>query len=236
MTIIKSVFFNPLQARCIVFVPEGSKQCAVVDPGASDPGEQAELFGFLDAQGLRPEKILLTHGHFDHFFAVSALRERYGCPVLMHPADAPLLRQMHSWAASIGQPGPDVDFPFSALHDGERIPVGGSGRLEVIATPGHSPGSVCFYDAAEGVLLSGDTLFNGTIGRSDLPGGDYDALIRSVTERLMGLPGETTVLPGHGSPTTIGHEAGSNPFLVPFNEPESASDWTQDGISLDNGL
>ena len=112
--------------------------------------------------------------------------------------------------------------------------MGGTLQLEVIATPGHSPGSVCFYDASDAVLLSGDTLFNGTIGRSDLPGGDYDALIRSVAERLMGLPGETTVLPGHGSPTSIGHEAGSNPFLVPFNEPEP--DWTQDGISLDNEL
>ena len=231
---IKSFFFNPLQTRCVVIWREGQPGCLVADPGACNESERAELTGFLETKGLTPEKILLTHGHFDHILAVGALRERYGCPVLMHPADTGTLRLSAGWAGSFVRNGADTTFPTVPVREGDRVTLGGTPIFSVLETPGHTPGGVCYYNAADALLLSGDTLFSGTIGRSDLPGGDYDALIRSVMEKLMGLPGETTVLPGHGGPTTIGREAASNPFLVPFNEPES--DGALEGLSLDNEL
>ena len=126
---------------------------------------------------------------------------------------------------------PVEPFRYQGVADGEVLHVGGAG-WKVITTPGHSPGSVCYWCEAAGVLLSGDTLFAGSIGRTDLPGGDYDALIHSVMDKLMALPGETDVLPGHGRPTSIAREAATNPFLIPFNEPDTDW-WNQDGIELD---
>jgi glyoxylase-like metal-dependent hydrolase (beta-lactamase superfamily II) len=122
-------------------------------------------------------------------------------------------------------------FEYKDAADGTVIHAGGV-DWKVIATPGHTPGCVCYWCEQWGVLLSGDTLFAGSIGRTDLDGGDYDALIRSVMNRLMGLPGDTDVLPGHGHPTTIGREAMTNPFLIPFNEPDSDW-WNQDGLEID---
>ena len=231
---IKCFFFNPLQTRCIVIWREGGTGCLIADPSACDGHEQGELFAFLDGKGLTPERILLTHGHFDHVFGVGALRQRYGCPVLMHPADTVALRQSAAWAGTVTRQQFDSSFPTVPVAEGDEVCLGGQAVFRVIETPGHTPGGVCYYNEEEPLLLSGDTLFSGTIGRTDLPGGDYDALIRSVMDRLMGLPGETTVLPGHGSPTTIGREAGANPFLVPFNEP--GDDAGLEGLFLDNEL
>lgn len=231
---LKSFFFNPLQTRCVVLWQEGRPGCLIVDPGACDAPERDELTGFLEARGLTPEKILLTHGHFDHIFAVGALRKRYGVPVLMHPDDRATLRESERLSLAFTDGRADAAFPTVPVREGDTVTLGGFPVFQVLETPGHTPGGVCYYDAEDQLLLSGDSLFAGTIGRTDLPGGDYDALIRSVLEKLMVMPGETTVLPGHGGPTTIGREASSNPFLVPFNEPEP--DWTQDGLSLDNEL
>lgn len=228
---IKIFAFNPLGTNCIVVWDDGGDTCAVADPGIWRDEEAAELDAFLQENSLTPDAILLTHGHFDHVWGVAALVRKRGCPVYMHPADG---RMAHLGTALFPQLslGRDVErFDFIPLTDGRTLEAGGL-SWEVIATPGHSPGSVSFYCADGGVLLSGDTLLSGSIGRSDLEGGDYDALIHSVMDRLMGLPGEVEVIPGHGPATSIGREAMTNPFLIPFNEPDTDW-WNDDPLSLD---
>ena len=228
---IKIFPVNPLGTNCLVLWEDAGNACAVVDPGLFRPEEEGMVASFLAENGLAPEAILLTHGHFDHAWGVASLARRYGCPVYMHPAEEPILRMSSSLLDRL-MPGREVEpFAYTPLADGMTLRAGGT-DWQVIATPGHTPGGVCFYCPAAGVLVSGDTLFAGSIGRSDLLGGDYDALIRSVMDRLMGLPGDTDVIPGHGHPTTIGREAATNPFLVPFNEPDTDW-WNQDGLSLD---
>lgn len=201
---IKKFHFNPLRACCSVLWDDSAPQCVIVDPGFADPGEKKELTDFISSNGLIPVKILLTHGHFDHVFGVKDCAETYGAAVYMHPADREMTEGLES----------------ADLHDGDVIEAGPALKLHVIATPGHTPGGVCFYESEAKVLLSGDTLFAGSIGRTDLPGGEYDDLIRSIMDKLMGLDGDVAVIPGHGPETSIGEEAMRNPFLIPFNGPE----------------
>ena len=228
---IKIFPVNPLTANCIVFWDDAGKDCAVVDPGLFRPEEKEMVLGFIREEGLTLDAILLTHGHFDHTWGVADLVRETGCPVYMAAADEPVL-QMHTDLLERLMPGQTVEpFPYQAVTDGMTFRAGGA-DWQAIATPGHTPGGMCYYCQSAGVLFSGDTLFAGSIGRTDLMGGDYDALIRSVMNRLMGLPGDTDVLPGHGHPTTIGREAMTNPFLIPFNEPDTEW-WNQDGIGLE---
>lgn len=201
---IKNFYFNPLRACCSVLWDDSAPQCVIVDPGYADQDERERLTGFIERNGLIPEKILLTHGHFDHTHGVKDCSATYGAAVYMHPADKAMTE----------------GFDSSDLHDGDVVAAGPALKLHVIATPGHTPGGVCFYEAEAKVLLSGDTLFAGCIGRTDLPGGDYDDLMRSIMEKLMGLDGDVTVIPGHGPKTSIAEEAARNPFLIPFNEPQ----------------
>lgn len=231
---IKSFFFNPLQARCCVVWDDRDRRCALIDPGIFRESERQALDRYLTANGLVPEKILLTHGHFDHIYGVKALQRQYGLPVYLHPADRVVVAGQDDFAGTFKRHPFETDFGTTDLRDGDILPVGGHLSLTVIATPGHTPGGVCYYDAADGILFSGDTLFAGSIGRSDLPGGDYDSLIRSIMDRLMGLPGSTGVLPGHGPETTIARETATNPFLEPFNEPDPDSSPT--GLHLDGTL
>jgi len=151
--------------------------------------------------------------------------------VYLSAADDPILRSGSSLLERLHL-GKGVElFDYQDITDGQTLRAGGASWL-VIATPGHTPGCVGYYCAASEVLLSGDTLFAGSIGRTDLDGGDYDALMKSLREKILVLPGETDVLPGHGHPTSIAREAASNPFLLPFNEPDT--DWsTQDGLFID---
>lgn len=179
---IKKFVCNAFQENCYV-VSDGGR-CIIIDPGF-DAGLDG-LYSYLEAEGLTPEAILLTHSHWDHTLGVPALVERFGIPV--KPAQA------ETGAALYG--------------------------FKVIDTPGHTPDSVCYYNEAEHILFTGDTLFAGSIGRTDLPGGDYDSEIRSIMEKLIFLPGETEIYPGHGPSSTIARERTDNPFLEPFNERE----------------
>lgn len=223
--------FNPLGTNCVVFWADGSSTCTVVDPGMSSQDGTRELTDFFQSHQLAPEAILLTHGHFDHVWGVNKLLALYDIPVYLHQADKDIMEQLTS--AFPGMQGISAlkqTFPSRGVADGDVLTLSGS-TWRVLHTPGHTPGGVCYYCEEDNLLLSGDTLFAGSIGRSDLAGGDYDVLIKSIQEKLLVLPSETDVIPGHGQPTSILREATTNPFLQPFNEPDTDW-WNQDGIPI----
>lgn len=172
------------------------------------------MLGLIREYALSVQMILLTHGHFDHVGEVRALSETLGVPVLIHSHDAALLERPMAMFASLDVV---VDGLRATrfLSDEENVPCG-SLNLRVLHVPGHTPGHVALYEQTEGVLFSGDVLFHSSIGRTDLPGGDYEALMRSITERLLTLPDETVVYPGHGPHTTIGFERAHNPFILDY--------------------
>jgi glyoxylase-like metal-dependent hydrolase (beta-lactamase superfamily II) len=190
-----------------------------------------ELTDYLESNKLVPEAILLTHGHFDHVWGVEALLKLYDIPVYMHPLDkqimldgASVFKGMQSFKSL------RHNFPTVDIADGETLHAGGT-DWTVLHTPGHTPGGVCFWSRENNLLLSGDTLFAGSIGRTDLVGGDYDVLMDSILKKILTLPGETDVIPGHGGPTSVAREGQTNPFLQPFNEPDG-DDQLRDGIPI----
>lgn len=231
---IKIFQVNPLGTNSIVLWEDAAGgsplSCALVDPGYYRPDEDEAVLSFLRENGLRPDAILLTHAHFDHTWSVASMARRFGCPVYLSATDDPVLRSGSRLLEQLRLEKEVELFDYQNITDGQTLRAGGA-EWRVIATPGHTPGSVCYYNAESGILLSGDTLFAGSIGRTDLEGGDYDALMHSLMDCLMVLPGDTDVVPGHGHPTTIARESTTNPFLLPFNEP--APDWdAQDGIAI----
>lgn len=215
---VKCFSFNPFAERCVLLWDE-SQEAVVVDPGCYDAGELDELEAALSSQKLCLKAIWLTHGHFDHIYGVKALAAKYQVPVYMHHDDKLILENNLLTASHAGLVAPDIAFGTEDLAEGQVLGFGNT-RFSVILTPGHTPGGVCFYDEPDKLLLCGDSLFCGSIGRTDLPGGDYDKLIVSIMDSLMGLPGDVDVIPGHGPVTNIGKERTHNPFLQPFNEPE----------------
>lgn len=216
--------FNTFQTRCTI-VWDNNGFCAFTDPGFSSTEERDALTEFVRENGLKPVCILLTHGHFDHILGVAELASHYSpegrkderLPIYMHPAEKFTLENNAFFVRAFGAPMPDA-FETVDIKEGDTIEVGNL-HFEVIFTPGHSAGGVCYYERSEKVLLSGDTLFAGAIGRSDHPGGDYDQLINSILEKLITLDGDVVVIPGHGPCTDIATEGMTNPFLLPFNEP-----------------
>lgn len=222
---------NPVfQENCWVAYEGGG--AVLVDPGFMDAQEFAPFEDFVRREGLRLEAIFITHGHFDHIFGVNRCLDAFGdVPVYMHPEDVELIAMAPQMAAPYGE-RPDPHFSTVDVTDGSVIEAAGK-KWEVISTPGHSKGGVCFYCREEKLLFSGDTLFAGSIGRTDLHGGDYDKIIVSIMDKLMGLDGDTVVVPGHGRPTTISDERTHNPFLEPWGEKEQDGiDWDADGIEL----
>ena len=222
---------NPVfHENCWVAYEGGSAM--VVDPGFMDGQEFAPFADFIGREGLRLEAIFITHGHFDHIFGVNRCLDAFGnIPVYMHPEDVELIGMAKEMAVPYGE-HPDPAFDTVDAVDGDVIDAVGR-KWEVIATPGHTKGGLSFYCREEKLLFSGDTLFAGSIGRTDLHGGDYGRLIVSIMDKLMGLDGDTTVIPGHGRPTTISDERTHNPFLEPWGEKEQDGiDWDADGIEL----
>ena len=209
--------FNAFQTRCsVIWDDEGF--CAVADPGFESPQERESLIGFISSKGLKPVCILLTHGHFDHVLGAAELSATYGgLSIYMHPSDKVTLENNSYFCRFFGAPMPAA-FETTDVTEGTEIKVG-SLTFEVIETPGHTPGGVCYLERESKYMLSGDTLFAGAIGRTDHPGGDYDAIIKSILEKLVVLDGEIEVVPGHGPTSSIAEEGMTNPFLMPFNEP-----------------
>lgn len=222
---------NPVfQENCWVAYEGGG--AVLVDPGFMDAQEFAPFEDFVRREGLRLEAIFITHGHFDHIFGVNRCLDAFGdVPVYMHPEDVELIAMAPQMGLPYGE-YPDPHFSTVDVTDGSVIEAV-CRKWEVIGTPGHSKGGVCFYCREEKLLFSGDTLFAGSIGRTDLHGGDYDKIIVSIMDKLMGLDGDTVVVPGHGRPTTISDERTHNPFLEPWGEKEQDGiDWDADGIEL----
>lgn len=187
--------------------------CAVVDPGMLGPKEEKAITNFISKNNLKVTHIINTHLHLDHAVGNGFLKETYDVPVLASKADEPLGKRMQEQAMMFG-----INDKFKGveitdyLNDGDVIKIG-DGELQVIAVPGHSQGSVALYDKKDSFLISGDALFQRSIGRTDLPGGNYAQLIDSIKTKLLTLPGNTIVYPGHGEPTTIADEKKLNPFL-----------------------
>ncbi len=181
-----------------------------------DPVDQAEtLKAMADDSGWTIKLILATHAHFDHVLASKALKELTGAPFYIHAEAAPWLKTLpESGLRFVGKPFPEAATPDRLLTTEPETLALGAITLETLYTPGHAPGHLSFYMRDQGVVFSGDSLFAGTVGRTDLSGGDHALLIRSIREQLLPLPDDTTVLPGHGEMTTIGQERATNPFLV----------------------
>ena len=201
------------QVNCYVVYDPVERKAVIVDPGIVDNREIEAIDRFLADHDLTVVAIINTHLHIDHVVANTGLAEKYGVPVMAHPDDDFLGSRLQDQARQFGLPFRMESAGVTRhLSDGEIIPVG-SGSLEVIHLPGHSPGGIGLYDAADGFLISGDTLFEGSIGRTDLPGGDIARLLESVRKRLYSLPDSTVVYPGHGPATTIAREKASNPYV-----------------------
>ena len=224
----KFFFVNPYHERtCIVW--DSDNNAVIIDPGFIGKEESESFLEFISSNSLKPLAILLTHAHFDHIYGVKTCIEQFSIPVYMHPQDKVIIDDVRNFAADARMPVPDTNWETIDIHEGESLRFGGL-QFEVIETPGHTPGSVCYLDRQGKNLFSGDTLFAGSIGNTSLRWGDYDKEIVSIMEKLMFLDGDTAVRPGHGGGSTIGHERTTNPFLQPFNE--KYDDGSVDGITF----
>jgi hydroxyacylglutathione hydrolase len=206
--ILETFPVGPLQCNCTILGDEESHEAIVIDPG----DEIDRIRRRLTDLGLKLKQILVTHAHIDHVGGALKLKRLTGAPILLNENDLPLLAMMEKQAAWLAVPTPETASPDASLADGLRV---GLDRYpaEVIHTPGHTQGSVCLHFAPLKMVFAGDTLFAGSIGRTDLPGGDGVQIIDSIASRLLPLPDETRVIPGHGPATTIGEERETNPFL-----------------------
>ena len=201
---------GPLQCNCTILGDETTREAIVVDPGDNIPG----ILRRLAQHGLTLKQIIVTHAHIDHVGGAVSLKRATGAPILLNQNDLPLLAMMNMQADWLGIATPEVATPDQSAEDGLRVGLP-SLTAEVLHTPGHTEGSVCLHFAPQKLLLAGDTLFAGSIGRTDLPGGNSQKILRSLHDRLLVLPDETHVIPGHGIETTIGVERERNPYLQP---------------------
>ncbi len=197
-----------LQCNCSIFGDEQTREALVVDPG----DEISRILEVLKRHGLKVKAIVITHAHIDHIGGAQKLKKATGAPVYMNPDDAELQEMMHVQAGWLGVETPDAVEIDAPATDGGKLVVGTT-EFHVLHTPGHTQGSISLWIPSESKLVAGDTLFRDSIGRTDLPGGDSRQILRSIHERLLPLPEETEVFPGHGESTTIGREKQVNPFL-----------------------
>lgn len=211
MLTVRTFTFNPVQENTYVIYNE-SAECCIIDPGCYFGNERNELKEFIEQTGLSPKYLLNTHCHLDHVFGNKFIHDTYGLTLHLHEKEQPVLERAPASGLNWGMPFDNYKGDFIFLREGEAIGLGDD-RLDILFTPGHSPGSVSFYCAAQQFVIGGDVLFRQSIGRTDLPGGDFNTLINSIRTQLFTLPPDVVVYPGHGSETTIGYEIGQNPFL-----------------------
>jgi len=199
---------GPLQCNCSVIGDESTREAMVIDPG--DDIEQ--VLALVRKHQLQVKQIVVTHAHIDHVGGAMKLRAATGAPILLNQNDYALLKMLDVQAAWIGVASPGTVQIDQSLGHADTVKAG-SHTAQVLHTPGHTEGSICLYFSAERKLIAGDTLFAGSIGRTDLPGGSYEKILHSLHDSVLALPDETVVVPGHGPLTTIGEERESNPFL-----------------------
>ena len=207
---LQTFTFNPFQENTYLIINE-NKQCWIVDPGMYDTSETNHFFSYIEGEGLVPQAVINTHTHIDHIFGVDACKIKYNIPFLMHEKDLPVLKNAKGSAMLFG-----LNFPGAPEADAfikEGTMQLDDETIDIRLAPGHSPGSIVFYHAPGKWLLGGDVLFNGSIGRTDLPGGNFDTLINSIRTQVFVLPDDTIVYSGHGPATSIGNEKKFNPFL-----------------------
>lgn len=209
---IWSFTFNPFAENTYVIWDE-TREAAVVDPGCYTPEERAELTDFIAEKKLDVKLLLNTHAHIDHVLGNAFIKKKFGVALWLHRLEAPVLKSAEVFAGVYGIPTFEPSAADYEIKENEPIRFGNT-ALEVLFVPGHSPGHVAFYNRTTGILLAGDVLFNRSIGRTDLPGGDYDTLMESIRKKLYVLPDATQVYPGHGPATTIGEEKLYNPFCA----------------------
>ncbi|MBT8218720.1 MAG: MBL fold metallo-hydrolase [Bacteroidia bacterium] len=206
-----SLTFNEFQENTYILYDETS-ECVIIDPGCSNAREEKILSETIEKHQLRPVRLINTHCHIDHIYGNQYIAEKYDLPLESHRGEIPVLEAAPQIAMMYGlkaNPSPPIT---KFLDEGDQLTFGNT-TLDVLFTPGHSPASISFYNAADKILISGDVLFQGSIGRTDLPGGNYDLLINNIKTKLLTLPDDVVVYSGHGPSTSIGFERKNNPFL-----------------------
>lgn len=211
MITVKYFTFNSFEENTYV-LSDHTKECVIIDPGCHLAEEENELSAYIADNQLKPVKLINTHCHIDHVLGNWYVADTYSLDLYIHPADEVVLDSSSAVATMYGISMTPSPRAAHFLNDGDLLKFGGS-ELQVRFTPGHSPGSISFYSPADKFVISGDVLFEMSIGRTDLPGGDFDTLMKSIAEKLMVLDDDVVVYPGHGRPTTIGRERKMNPFL-----------------------
>lgn len=192
------------------------KEAVIIDPGCYENYEKQELSGFINDNELKVVQLLNTHCHIDHVFGNQYVKQRYNVPLAIHKEDSATLLAVKAYAPSYGFQYYEESEADTFLNEGDKVQFGNS-FLDIVFVPGHAPGHIAFYSKEEGFIIGGDVLFDGSIGRTDLPGGSFDTLIHSIHEKFFPLGDEMTVYPGHGDTTTIGKEKLSNPFCAIAN-------------------
>lgn len=208
---IHTLVFSPFQVNTYILADK-SGECAIIDPACSNPAEQNKLSNFLSRNKLKPVRLLNTHCHLDHVFGNNYVSDTYGLDSESSKKEEPVLLSAKDAATRYGV---EMEQPYPAgkhIEEGEEIKFADS-RLEILHAPGHTPGSLVFYSPEDKFAIVGDVLFSGSIGRTDLPGGNHQQLLDAIAEKLYSLPDETIVCPGHGAATSIGEEKKSNPFV-----------------------
>ncbi|MCF2502911.1 MBL fold metallo-hydrolase [Dyadobacter sp. CY107] len=211
MSTVQTFTFNPFQENTYVLYDE-TGEAVIIDPGCVEKDEYQELYDFIEAKGLKPVEIINTHAHIDHVLGVAAIKRKYNIPFALHQIDEPYLKAVKTYSSNYGFyqfDEPEID---RYLKEGEIVKFGNS-ELEIIFVPGHAPGHVAFVSHADHFVIGGDVLFYMSIGRSDLPGGNHETLLKSILTQMFTLPDDYKVYAGHMQATTIGFEKKNNPFF-----------------------
>ncbi len=210
---INIIPINPWQENTYILSDE-TKECVIIDPGCLSPEERDSVAKFIDEKGYKPVRLLQTHMHLDHVFGSKFIADKYNLKLEAHKDDEFWGAQTVDYAANFGmQLDSNPPAIGNYLNEGDKVTFGQS-SLEVIHVPGHSPGGIVFYSKSDKMAIVGDVLFRESIGRADLPGGDFDVLVSNIKSKLLALDDDVTVYPGHGPSSTIGHERQNNPFLT----------------------
>ena len=211
MLTVKMFSFNPVGENTYVLYNE-EKQCCIIDPGCYFQEEREKLKEFIEKNALRPVLLLNTHCHLDHVFGNKFVHDTWNLSLHIHKKEKPMLDLAPASGQMWQLPFDNYEGELVYIQEGSVLKIGDD-ELKIFFTPGHSPGHVCFYNETSGFAISGDVLFNGSIGRTDLPGGDFDTLINSIQTQLFTLPDDTKIYSGHGPVTTVGFEKMNNPFV-----------------------